>query len=199
MAEELDVISLWKKSKEIASIPSIDITDFDRKPTKTVLFWIKFILLIEFWINVVALPFASYYLLVTSPDLLMFILYIVVTAIYLAYYQFLIRSIKRFNYDQNVVASLKKIYSYLRFYLLHYKVVIWLSLFTGVILGLLDATNQQSMPPDADPLIFWGSVIGITLILVGIVGAIFHLLINLIYGRKIKRLKGIVKSLETSE
>ena len=199
MAEELDVISLWKKSKESATIPDVDLSNFDKKPTRTVLYWIKFILTIEFWLSIVGLPFFIYYLIYIEPKPSLLAFYVIFTLVYLVYYRFLIRSINQFSYDGNVVASLRKVYGYLRFYLLHYKVVIWVSLVVGIIIGLIDASKEHPMPEGATPFAYWGLIVLFSTIAVGIIGGIFHFLIHLIYGRKIRRLRGIVKSLEKSE
>ena len=120
---------------------------------------------------------------------------------YLFYYQFLIRKINQFDYTQNVRSGLKKVYGYLNFFFLHYKVMIWFSLLLGSVYSIVIGIRQNDIPPEAVEQggKFWLIVAGLVLLMVGIVGLIFNFLINLIYGRKIKRLKGIVKELEQEE
>ncbi|MEO9870979.1 MAG: hypothetical protein ABJF63_10895, partial [Ekhidna sp.] len=124
--------------------------------------------------------------------------YVVLTIGYLFYYQFLIRAINRFSYDGNVIQSLKKVYGYLRFYILHYKVVIWISVIVGLIYGFLAEENREAMEKLTTAK-HWLIAIGISSLIMGAIGGIMHWLIHLIYGRKIKRLRKMVKDLESEE
>lgn len=197
---EVDIIDLWNKGKGQSSEPFDEyIDEISRKKSKTPLYWIKVILWIEFWINVVSLPICIYYRSI-DPILYGVIMPIVITP-YLFYYQFLIRKINQFDYTQNVRAGLKKLYGYLNFFFLHYKVMIWFSLLLGSVYSIVIGIRQNDIPPEAVEQggKFWLIVGGLVLLMVGIVGLIFNFIINLIYGRKIKRLKGIVKELEQEE
>ncbi|MEM7299364.1 MAG: hypothetical protein AAF391_13990, partial [Bacteroidota bacterium] len=126
------------------------------------------------------------------------ILCVVITLIYSFYYQFLIRQIKKFSYDGNVIQSLKKVYGYLWFYLLHYKVVIWLSLIAGGIMSFFDPQNQKVFE-EINGTKEWAIVIGIISLMIGMMGGFLHFIIHLIYGRKIRRLKRMVKDLERED
>ncbi len=198
MAEELDIRSVWNKGKELEDPKSLRISMMERKGTKTTLYWIKVILWIEFWITVVGGPFAVWMIYTYYRSTTWTIGYVLLCIGYLFYYQFLIKQIKRFNYDRNVVENLKKVYSYLRFYLLHYKVVIWLSLIIGVILGMFEPENQEVIQT-MNTFKAWAIFIGVIVLMTGFVGGIITFLIHLIYGRKIKRLKRMVKDLEREE
>jgi len=197
MAEELDIRSLWNKSKAKEDPKSLHINMMERKGTKTTLYWVKFILWIEFFISIVGLPLALIYY---PPNLNTFgfkVFYVAITIVYLFYYQFLIRQIRNFSYDGNVVDSLRKVYGYLRFYLLHYKVVIWLSLTVGFVIGIIQGIEDEGGLPEDAGLKFWIIIVGVSLVAIGIMGGILTLCIHLIYGRKIKRLKRTVKDLES--
>ena len=198
MAEELDIRSIWNNSKEREDPQALEINPVELKGTKTTLYWIKTILWIEFWISCVGIPI---YLLVDIEgyDSLSFKVFaVILTCIYLVSYQFLIREINRFQYDRNVVKSLRKVYGYLRFYLLHYKVVIWVSLVAGTILGMFEPDNKETLTT-IQTTGEWAILVGVLVVLVGIVGGLFTLVIHLIYGRKIGRLKRMVKDLENEE
>ncbi|MFT4737086.1 MAG: hypothetical protein ACI8QD_002310 [Cyclobacteriaceae bacterium] len=203
MAEEHDDIkALWKKSKEEKPLPNITRESLQADRSKSTLYWIRIILSIEFWISVIALPLVCYYIYDKDRNYILIAIYAVITLIYLFYYQFLIKKVRDFSYDGDVVKSLKKIYRYLRFYLLHYKVVIWLSLVLSYILGSIEssakAVEDNNIPEDEviKFLLITGAV---SLVLIAIMGALMQFLIHLIYGRKIKRLKLIVKTLEEQE
>lgn len=198
MAEELDIRSIWNKGKAQEDPSSIHINMMEKKGTKTTLYWIKTILWIEFWINAVIIGPAVYYMINRGDQTWFIVMCVVITCIYLFYYQFLIKQIKKFSYDGNVIQSLKKVYGYLWFYLLHYKVVIWLSLLVGVVMGYYDPNNLEAMQK-IDTTKEWLLFIGIVGLMVGIIGGFFHLVVHLIYGRKIKRLKRTVKDLEREE
>jgi heme/copper-type cytochrome/quinol oxidase subunit 4 len=203
MAEELDDIkALWKKSKEEKPLPNITRESLQADRSKSTLYWIRIILSIEFWISVIALPLVSYYIYNKDQNYFLISVYALITLIYLFYYQFLIKKVRDFSYDGDVVKSLKKIYRYLRSYLLHYKVVIWISLVLGYILGSIEssvkAVEDNNIPEDEVTkfLLITGAV---SLVLIVIMGAVMQFLIHLIYGRKIKRLKVIVETLEEQE
>ncbi|WP_421876978.1 hypothetical protein [Marinoscillum sp.] len=193
MAEEIDIIALWDKGKELNANPELDIDKAISSRSKGTLFWIRVILTIEFWINVAALPVFVYYLLIIDKDYLWGTLAVIVTLIYLVYYQFLIKQIKRFSFEENVKTSLKKLYRYLSFFLLHYKVVIWISLLIGMIKAIVEDVPNQVPPEQLEAPYFMLSVIVVSGIMIIIVGLFFTLLIHLIYGRKIKRLKRLVR------
>lgn len=199
MAEELDIRSVWKKSKEKENLADLGIESLEKKKgTKTTLHWIRIILWIEFCINLVCLPILFFLDIDGFKSLSFKAFFVTITIIYLIYYQFLIREINRFSYDRNVVQNLKKVYGYLKFYLLHYKVVIWLSLLVGMLIGILDPKNQEVLS-NLNSTNDWISFILTISILIGIMGGILTFLIHLIYGRKIKRLKRMVKDLERVE
>lgn len=200
MAEAMDDIkAIWQKSKEGKEAPVVTLDSIQNHRPKTTLYWIKVILWTEFVLNFVLAPFVIIYI-VNRGDSVWFIgFYALLIIVYSFYYQFLIRSINRFTYDGDVIHNLKKVYGYLRFYLLHYKVVVWLSLLGGFIYGLIDGIlhggPEAGIPDDAD-LKFWLITLGISSFILLAIGGIFHFLIHLIYGRKIRRLKKTIKSLE---
>ncbi|WP_420575610.1 hypothetical protein [Ekhidna sp.] len=198
MAEEFDIRSVWKKGKEKEDPSSLHITTLEKKGTKTTLYWIKTILWIEFWLSIIVLPPMVLFSFKQGDSYWLIGAYVLLTLIYLVYYQFLIRQIKRFNYDKNVLESLKKVYGYLRFFLLHYKVIFWISLITGFIYGLMDPANAEGLAKIetvrqlAITIIVW-------IILVALVGSLFHLILFLIYGKKVSRLRKMVKELESEQ
>ena len=198
MAEEQDIRSIWNKSKKLEDPSSLKINRLEKKGTKTTLYWIKVILWIEFWLNIIITPIFVPYLL-KRGDSIGFIAFITsITFIYLIYYQFLIRKINRFSYDGNVIKSLKKVYGYLRFFLLHYKVVIWISMIIGVV-HEFSREKYDEVLNDINTQEDWIAFILINLLVMGVIGGLMHLIINLIYGRKIKRLKRMVQDLESEE
>ncbi|WP_424961656.1 hypothetical protein [Ekhidna sp.] len=200
MAEEFDIQSVWKKSKERETVSdtSAYINTLERKGTRTTLYWIKTILWIEFWLSIVGLPFLIVYTTKRGDSTGLVISYVVLTFAYLFYYQFLIRKIRKFNYDGNVIQSLKKVYAYLRFYLLHYKVVIWLSMIFGLVYAIFGPENKEVFSK-LETTTEWVIAIGITTLIIAVIGGVMHLLVHLIYGRKIKRLRKMVKDLESVE
>ena len=198
MAEELDIKSIWQKGKELEDPASLKIDTLEKKGTKTTLYWIKVILWIEFWMNIVLLPLFIPYLHNRGDSIGFITFYILITIIYLIYYQFLIKKIKQFNYDGNVIKSLKKVYGYLRFYLLHYKVVIWVSMIVGIVYEFSRGESREALQK-IDTLEEWSIFILINLVVVGIVGGILYGLIHLIYGRKIRRLRRTIKDLAEEE
>ena len=198
MAEELDIKSIWKKGKEQEDPSSLHINMMEKKGTKTTLYWIKTILWIEFWLTLLMGPFFIYSMITEDESAWLISLYTTISIAYLFYYQFLIKKIKSFSYDGNVIQSLKKVYGYLRFYLLHYKVVIWISMIIGAIYGFFSDKNEEALN-QIETTQQWLIMMGVILLTLLIMGAIMHLLIYLIYGRKVKRLKRMVKDLERNE
>ncbi len=198
MAEELDIKSVWNRSKAKEDPASLQIDKLERKGTKTTLYWIKIILWIEFSLTLVSLPFIVIYTKSRGDSDGLITFYVFLSIVYLFYYQFLIYQIRKFNYDGNVLQSLKKLYGYLRFYILHYYVVFWISLIVGFIYGLMEPANQQDLAL-IQTTKQWVIVITIWVVMLAIVGGIFHFIIYLIYGRKIKRIRKMVKDLEEDE
>lgn len=198
MAEELDIRSLWNKGKEMEDTSSMQVNFIEKKGTKTTLYWIKTILWIEFWLNVILIGPGIIYMLDNGYSKWFITLGVFITIIYLFYYQFLIRQIRGFNYDGNVIQSLKKVYGYLRFYILHYKVVIWVSMIVGLVSGFFDAANKEALQK-IETTTEWLIVIGASTLFMAIIGGIMHFLVHLIYGRKIKRLKNTIKDFENEE
>lgn len=196
MAEEFDLQSVWKKSKEKVADPTAYVNKLERKGTRTTLYWIKTILWIEFWTSIIGLPFLVVFTAKRGDSIGLIITYVLLTFAYLFYYQFLIRQIRSFSYDGNVLQSLKKVYGYLNFFLLHYKVVIWVSMIFGLIYGFIAPESQEALSELKTTSQLLASV-GITILIVAIVGGVMHLLVHLIYGRKIKRLRKMVKDLES--
>ena len=196
---DIDIQGLWAKGKQIsrASEPEIDIEKAIKGKSRSTLFWIKVILWIEFWINVVSTPFiVAMFLEMEYHGALAF--FLITVAIYLVYYLFLIRSINQFSYLTDVKSSLKRLYKYLNFYLLHYKVLIW-TVFPGSFIYSTWIGMQESgeVLPD-DPKSWW-VMAGILMICTALMILIGSWLVNLIYGKKIKRLKGMVRELEATE
>lgn len=196
---DIDIQGLWAKGKQISRTnqPEIDIDQAIKGKSRTTLFWIKVILWIEFWINVVSTPFIIVMFLEMEYQVeLGFFLTII--GIYLVYYLFLIRSINQFSYLNDVKSSLKRLYKYLNFYLLHYKVLIWVafpgSLLYGMWIGMQD--SPEEIPDDPK---FWWVMAGLFVITATIMVLIGTWLVNLIYGKKIKRLKGMVQELDEVE
>jgi hypothetical protein len=192
--EEVDIKELWNKGKGISSVQAVDVDVIISKKSKTPLYWIKVILWIEFWLNLASLPLT--YFFYEEDPILFGIVGPILIVIYLFYYQFLIRKINAFDFAQDVKSGLKKLYGYLNFFFLHYKVIFWISLIIGFIRGFYETPIEE---PIEEPLKFWAITIGVSLILLGIAGLVFNFLINLIYGRKIKRLKKIVLEFEEEE
>ncbi len=191
---EIDIIALWNKGKPSQGSIDVDVDRLISKKSKTPLYWIKFILWIEFAINLVCLPITLIFWREEDPMLYGVITPLIIV-IYLIYYQFLIQKINAFDFSRDVKTSLRKLYSYLNFFLLHYRVIIWLSLVVGYVYGLITADEQGSeMPND---MTGWVVIVGIGILFIGLVGFILNWLISLIYGKKIKRLKEVVKDFET--
>ena len=197
MAEEIDIKSVWNRSKSLENPSSLSIDKLERKSTKTTLYWIKIILWIEFGLTIVFAPIAIVYFM-SEYSIGVVSGYIAICIIYLFYYQFLIYQIRKFNYDRDVLQNLKKVYGYLRFYVLHYYVVFWISFIIGFFQGYSDASAEAGSKPieTTGELAF---IIALSVVTIAIVGGIFHFLIYLIYGRKIKRLRRMVKDLESDQ
>lgn len=195
MAEDLDIRSVWNRTKEKEDPSSLKIDKLERKGTRTTLYWIKIILWIECAMTILLMPFLIIYMSNKGDSFALIAAYVCINVIYLFYYQFLIHQIRKFNYAGNVLQSLKKVYGYLWFYLMHYKVVLWISMIFGFIYGLYDPANAEVMSK-IKTTEQWVKMLAFSAVLLGIVGAIFHLLLHLVYGRKIKRLKRRIKDLE---
>jgi len=173
----------------------MDIYHAIKGKSKTTLYWIKVILWIELLINIVSTPFIIVQFQETqqTPALVFFL---IVLVIYVAYYVFLIRSINQFNYLSDVKSSLKRLYKYLNFYLLHYKVLIW-TIFPGSFLyGMWLGMQESGEEIPTDDQGFWAYIIGVSIICITVMVLLGSWLVNLIYGKKIKRLKGMVQELE---
>lgn len=201
---ELDLIDLWKKDTASLKDAEINVDEAIKKKSSTVLTKIRFILKIEFWLNNLITPvsaiwyfmdFGFWYGLSTSIGFL----------IYFFYYIFLIRSINKFDYSRDVKHSLTKVYNYLRFYLLHYKVVIWVC-YVLIVWGAagygfyMGYTGQEmDLPKNAPTFEFTKTQAYIALGMIIVVPVLFagllHWLVNLIYGIKIKKLKLIINDL----
>ena len=193
MAEDIDIIALWEKGKSVDNTPEIDVDQTIGKRSKNTLYWIKVILTIEFWLNLLMIPLTVYFLIYKEADYVWGGLATVITFGYLFYYQFLIKQVTQFSFEEDVRTSLKKLYGYLRFFVLHYKVVIWIAIILGLLRSYtVDVPNQ--IPPEqlADPN-FWPMMIAVTVPFAIIIGLIITWLVHLIYGKKIKRLKKLVK------
>ncbi len=193
---EVDIIDLWNKGKKHSTkVEEPDIDDLTSKKSKSPLYWIKIILWIEFWINLISLPLI--FLLYRDDEPLLYgILMPSIIVIYLFYYLFLIQKIRVFDYTVDVKTGLRKLLGYLNFFFLHYKVVIWVFVPTGYAYGLYVALQNA---PDGDGPKSWLITIAIGIVICGIIGLFFNFLINLIYGRKIKRLRGAYQELDQVE
>ena len=198
MAEELDLRSVWNKGKEQEDPSSLQIDKLERKGTKNTLYWIKVILWIEFSTSILGFPFMMIYVNKRGDSPTLIAIYAVITVIYLFYYQFLIREIRRFSYDGNVLANIKKLYGYLRFFILHYYVVFWVSLIIGFIYGIMDPANDEALSK-IQTTSDWAIVIAIWAGMLAVIGSFFHWIIYLLYGRKIKRIRRMVKDLESEQ
>ena len=95
---EIDIISLWNKGKSSQGPVEVDVDKIISQKSRTPLYWIKFILWIEFAINIICLPIFLIFWREEDP-----ILYGVVTpliiVVYLIYYQFLIAISKMISID----------------------------------------------------------------------------------------------------
>ncbi|MEL7002736.1 MAG: hypothetical protein AAFN93_08390 [Bacteroidota bacterium] len=202
---ELDIKDIWKKSFENASeSETLDVDEVIGKKSKTILDKIRFILRIEFWLNNIITPVCTvtYFIYLSAWQ---GILVGIFGSIYFVYYLFLLRAIRNFDYTGDVKESLTKVYKYLKFYLLHYKVVIWVSFVVviwaafgyGFYLGYTgqDPPFQQEVPQfeftKRQAYFFMAAMIVIPVL----IAALLHYLINLIYGIKIKKLKLIIDDL----
>ncbi len=202
--KELDLIDIWKKDTASLKNAEINVDKVLEKKSTSVLAKVRFILKIEFWLNILVTPACSiFYFLEFGKG------YGIFTGsafiIYFIYYLFLIRSINRFDYSGNVKQSLTKVYKYLRFYLLHYKVVIWVG-YVLVIWGsagygfYMGYTGQEIDLPQSTPNFEFTKTqayvaLGLIIIVPVLFAALLNWLVNLIYGRKIKKLKRIVDDL----
>lgn len=192
---EVDIIKLWNKGKAPSSdAESFDIDEVISRKSKTPLFWIKLVLWIEFWINFVSLPF--FYVYRDLDPVLYGIVTPILIVIYLVYYQFLIRKIKAFDFTDNVRSGLRKLYGYLNFFFLHYKVVIWVVF--PIVYAYQIYVAIQNIPHKMSTKSILATI-GIGIVVCAVVALLINFLINLIYGRKIKRLRGIVQELDQED
>ena len=200
---ELDIKDIWAKGKlQRFSELKLDVDDVIGKKSKNVLYWVKFILWIEFWINVASLPFLVWAIFQHDyyPQFRNFTIFTsILIVMYLFYYQFLINKIKAFDYTGDVYSSLKRIYGYLKFYLLHYRVIVWvfmpLASIYSINLSFEQLADEGVVIEKGSPE-YWTFIAfmgGLYLFII----LVMHFLVNLIYGRKIKRLKGMISELET--
>lgn len=196
MDKDIDIIALWDKGKQMKNLPDLDIDKTIQSKSKGTLYWIKLILYCEFYINLATLPLSFKYFFIDTLDYFWGSIIILITTTYLFYYLFLIRKIKAFSFATNVKTSLKKLYRYLNFFLLHYKVVIWLSLAVGLLKVFLEDVPKQATPEQMEQPMYWVATISFSILFVGAIGALIHFLVHLIYGRKINRLKKMVKDFE---
>ncbi len=202
---ELDLIDIWNKDKASLQKAELDIDQAIGKKSTSVLSKIRFILKIEFWLNNAITPacavvyfntFGKFWGIFTG----------LIFLIYFTYYLFLIRSINKFDYSNNVRESLTQIYKYLKFYVLHYKVVIWLSFLVlplsafgyGIYIGYtgdqpISIFEEVPKLEVDESFIFWflaiffGSLIALAVL--------FHYLVGLLYEKKIKQLKVMINDL----
>lgn len=193
---EVDIIDLWNKGKKHSSgavEPNVD--ELITKKSRTPLFWIKVVLLIEFWINLISLP-VIYIFFRDDEPLLYGIVMPAIIIVYLVYYQFLIQKVKAFDFTIDVKSGLKKLLGYLNFFFLHYKVVIWVFIPLGYVYGVYIAGQENPDGVTSTSLLI---TVGVGILFCGTLGLIFNFFINLIYGRKIRRLRKIFLELDQGE
>lgn len=196
MAEEEELQSLWNKAKSTQEVVNADYAVLDRARTRTTLQWIKTILWIEFWLSLVlSVPFCFWmHDNNISNGIIIFAIAVQVT--YCIYYLFLIKRINLFKYDGEVLRGLKKVYRYLKVFLLHYKIVAWISVTTGFTMGYISGVESETGESITyDAAFFWGLGIGFLITMV-VIGLLMQLIIYLIYGKKIRKLKGTIRALE---
>ncbi|TRX50895.1 hypothetical protein FNH22_24905 [Fulvivirga sp. M361] len=189
---ELDIKDIWNKSivrPERVEFPGIEHIEGAR--SRNVLFWLRVILTIEFCLNLVITPIAIY-LEIQRGSWITVVFLIVVGVVYFLYFLFLILKLRAFDFSGDVKVSLTKIYNYLKFYLLHYKVVMFLSLYFGGFYGYYETASEKGQFIFAEHV--WPLLL-VTVIFVPVY-LLFHFLINLIYGRKIKKLRKILEGLK---
>ena len=192
---EIDLSQIWSRSKEVSAHDQIDIDQAIRGRSRDTLRWIKIILIIELSLNVVLTPII-YFWWKSQGITWQFFPFLGVVLIYIGYYLFLIKAVSSFSYAEEVKAGLNKIYRYLKIYLLHYKVVIWVFYPLSYLYGLHLGLQENETPLSEFSALRWLKLIGISIAFNAAIIAFFTWLINLIYGRKIKRLKAILDSLE---
>jgi hypothetical protein len=204
---ELDLKELWKKGESsLADSKGFDLDKSVKSKSKDILQKIKFILTIEFWLNNVittSLGVFYYFQFGAFWGIFTWVFFL----IYFFYYTFLIKSINAFDYAGEVQSSLQKIYNYLRFYVLHYKAVIWITFMIlpyamaayGFYLGFTDQVPPEWVESNGPKFEFTKSqayvALGIILILPFLIALGFNSLVSMIYGRKIKKLKSIINGL----
>lgn len=188
---ELDIKDIWQKGSGALGAGTALAPPAENVRSRNVLYWLRVILTIEFWLNNIGTPIAIYYEFQRDSRATAIFL-IVVGVVYFFYYLFLIRQIRSFDFSGNVRESLTRIYHYLKFYVLHYKVVFFASLYFGGFYGYYEAiTEKGPFVPNKDTLL---PLLLVAVLLIPVY-LIFHFLINLIYVRKIKKLKKIIEGL----
>jgi len=195
---EIDLLKVWERGKQAGGsreLP-VDLEKAIQGKSRSTLRWISVIIWIELALNVGMTPLI-YVWLKNSGLTWHFWAFLAVVAIYVAYYIFLIRAIHHFDFAINVREGLRRIYSYLRFYLLHYKVVIWVLFPLCYIYGLYTGLEEDDFPHLSGDR--WAILLGISVLFNAAFSGFFNWLINLIYGRKIKRLRLMVVELERNE
>ncbi len=196
---ELNISELWSKGKQLdAKQVLLDVESAIKGKSRDTLRWVKIILWIEFGLNVAFTPLV--YMWWEQIGLTWeFYIFLGIVIGYLGYYLFLIRAISNFDYTGHVLQSLKKIYGYLNFYLLHYKFVIWVIYPLSFVYGLVVGLQQSEKPLSEIGLQKWLAIVGISIVFVAIMVLLLNWLVNLIYGKKIRRLKGMVSELENAD
>lgn len=199
---ELDLKDIWNKGASATGADELDVEAVIGQKSKTLLDKIKFILKIEFWLNNILTPLGAIYYF-QNFGFWSGIAVLVVAIIYFSYYMFLIKAISNFDFAGDVRESLSKLYRYLKFYLLHYKVIIWVTFvgFAWAALGYgfyLGYTGQASEAMlESAPKIDVNKtqayiLLGVMVIIPVLFAILLHYLTNLIYGVKIKKLKLIL-------
>ena len=194
---DIDLLKVWERGKSASheQTISVDLERATRGRSRSTLQWIAMILWIELGLNIVVTPFI--YVWWRKIGLTwQFWAYALVVAIYIAYYIFLILAIRRFDFSLNVREGLKRIYGYLRFYLLHYKVVIWVIFPAAFLYGIYIALEEEGFPELTTRRIAFLTTF--TIVFNAAFSSLFNWLINTIYGKKIRRLKGMIAELEAA-
>lgn len=190
-----DLKALWNSSEETLVSPDLDKLKSESTNTLT---RIKKILSIEYRLNLILSPIFII-LLIWQNQWWLALFQASISTAYFVYYTVLIKKIKHFDYSQNVVESLKSTYRYLRFYLLHYKALMWalfpvggsVAFIWGIYVGYTEAGGKDIFTNYKIWLVFIG-----TLLLATGLGWLINKLVNLLYGNKINRLKKQIEDFE---
>lgn len=192
---EIDIEKLWKKGKDSHTFDvPVDIDEAVQGKSKNDLHWIQIILWIELGVNLLFIPMIYLWWKKEGASIELW-LFVGIFLLYLFFYSFLIRALRKFDYAENVKSSLKKIYRYLDFYLLHYRVVIWFIYPISSIYGLIYALKDVDL--STYTVWSWVRVIGLIILLNAFMIIFFTWFINRVYGRKVKRIKSVVEEMET--